>query len=153
MLSHKTTHRVRYSDTDKMGFVQHANYFRWFEIGRSELFRHLGLSYKKIEANGFFLPLAEVHCKYLFPSKYDDVLIIETTLDARVKAGMKFDYHIYSEDEKTTFAKGYTKHACLDRNGRVVRPPDFLTAVFNRTGRSSVSNISATKAQRHKEGV
>jgi acyl-CoA thioester hydrolase len=153
MISHKTTHRVRYSDTDKMGFVHHANYFRWFEIGRSELFRHLGLSYKEIEANGFFLPLSEVHCKYHSPSQYDDVLIIETTLDTSLKAGMKFDYHIYSEDEKTIIAKGYTKHACVDRSGRVVRPPGFLTAVLYRTGQSSVSNSSATKAQRHKEGV
>ena len=128
-LTHKTRHRVRYSDTDKMGFVYHANYFRWFEIGRSELFRHLGLSYKEIEANGFFLPLSEAHCKFSNPSQYDDLLILKTTLDTNVKAGMKFDYHAYSEDEKTTLATGYTKHACVDRSGRLVRPPEFLKMI------------------------
>ena len=132
MLTHKTTHRVRYSDTDKMGYVYHANYFHWFEIGRSEFMRHSGISYKEIEASGFFLPLSEAHCKFNTPSRYDDVLIMATTLDTGVRAGIKFDYHVYSEDEKTILAKGYTKHACVDRNGRVVRPPDFLMAALNR---------------------
>jgi len=134
MLTHKTTHRVRYSDTDKMGYVYHANYFHWFEIGRSEFMRHSGISYKEIEASGFFLPLSEAHCKFNTPSRYDDVLIMATTLDTDVRAGIKFDYHVYSEDEKTILAKGYTKHACVDRNGRVVRPPDFLMAALNRIG-------------------
>jgi acyl-CoA thioester hydrolase len=115
-----------------MGYVYHANYFRWFEIGRSEFMRHLGISYKEIEANGFFLPLSEAHCKFNTPSRFDDVLIMATTLDTDVRAGIKFDYHVYSEDEKTILAKGYTKHACVDRNGRVVRPPDFLMAALNR---------------------
>lgn len=130
MLTHQTTYRVRYGDTDKMGFVYHANYFRWFEIGRSELFRYLGLSYKEIEAKGFFLPLSEVYCKFKSPSQYDDVLIIETTLDPNYKAGMKFDYQLYSQDQKEILATGCTKHACVDRNGRLVRPPKFLMDVI-----------------------
>jgi len=109
-----------------MGFAYNANYFRWFEIGRTELLRSLGLTYKTVETKGIFLPVSEAFCKYIAPVKYDDILQIETALDTRIKAGMKFDYTIFSEDGKKNLAKGYTKHACVDRNGRVVRPPEFL---------------------------
>ena len=130
MFTHKTTCRVTYGDTDKMGFVYHANYLRWFEIGRSEMFRYLGVPYKSIESKGFFLPLSEVHCKFNSPSQYDDILLIETSLDTNIKAGMKFDYRIFSEDGKKILAKGYTKHACVDRSGRIVRPPKFLIEII-----------------------
>jgi len=126
MLTHKTTIRVRYGDTDKMGFVYHANYFRWFEVGRSEMLRSMGIPYKSIESKGFFLPLSEVHCKFNGPSQYDDVLYIETSLDTRYKAGMKFDYQIFSEGGGHPVAVGYTKHAFMDGSGRLVRPPKFL---------------------------
>ncbi|MBU0987002.1 MAG: acyl-CoA thioesterase [Proteobacteria bacterium] len=133
MLTHTTTYRVRYFDTDKMGFAYHANYFRWFEIGRSELFRHLGLSYKEIETQGCYLPLSEIHCKFKSPSEYDDLLVIETTLDPEVKAVMKFEYQIYTENGKKLLATGFTKHACVDRNGRVIRPPGFLVEAIRKS--------------------
>ena len=126
MLTHKTTCRVRYADTDKMGFVYHANYFRWFEVGRSEMFRSMGIPYKSIESKGIFLPLSEIHCKFNAPSQYDDILLIETSLDSHYRAGMKFDYQIFSENGDKLLASGYTKHACVDSGGRVVRPPKFL---------------------------
>lgn len=126
MTTHKTTCRVRYGDTDKMGFVYHANYFRWFEVGRSEMFRSMGIPYKSIESNGFFLPLSEMHCKFNTPSQYDDILVIETSLDLHYRAGMKFDYQIFSENGDKLLVSGYTKHACVDSGGRVVRPPKFL---------------------------
>ena len=121
---------MRYADTDKMGFVYHANYFRWFEIGRSEMFRDLGIPYSSIESKGFFLPLSEVHCRFNAPSRYDDILVIETSLDTRIRASMKFDYRVFNENNEKLLASGYTKHACVDRNGRVVRPPKFLMDVI-----------------------
>ena len=126
MLTHQTTSRVIYGDTDNMGFAYHANYLRWFEIGRAELFRAWGLTYKSIEDKGIFLPVSEAHCKFIYPAKYDDLLIIEATLDANVKGAVKFDYSIFNEDEKKILAEGYTKHACVEKNGRVIRPPEFL---------------------------
>jgi len=132
MLSHKTSYRVRYADTDKMGFAHHANYFRWFEVGRSELFRQIGLTYKEIEASGVYLPLSEIHCEFKSPAQYDDLLVIKTDLDASLKATLQFNYQIYSEDENTLVASGFTKHACMDSNGRVVRPPDFLVDVIQK---------------------
>lgn len=130
MLTHKTTVRVRYGDTDKMGFVYHANYFRWFEVGRSEMLRSIGIPYKLIESKGFFLPLSEMHCKFNGPSQYDDILLIKTSLDSRYKAGMKFDYQIFSEGGENSLAVGYTKHAFVDSSGRLVRPPKFLTDII-----------------------
>jgi acyl-CoA thioester hydrolase len=130
MPKHKTTCRVRYADTDKMGFVYHANYLRWFEISRSEMLRSMGISYKSLESKGFYLPLSEMYCKFNTPSQYDDILLIETSLDKRYRAGMKFDYQIFSENGDKLLASGYTKHACLDSDGRVVRPPKFLLDVI-----------------------
>lgn len=130
MIVHRTPYRVIYGDTDNMGVAYHANYFRWFEIGRSETFRTLGLTYKSIEEKGFFLPVSEAHCKYVSAARYDDLIIIETTVDLTVRAGMKFDYLIQSENGGRIHARGYTRHACIDANGKVVRPPPFLVEVI-----------------------
>jgi len=126
MLCHRTTSRVIYGDTDNMGVAYHANYLRWFEMGRTEMFRFLGLTYKSIESKGVYLPVSEAYCKFKSPARYDDLIVIETTLDTRVRGGIKFDYSIYREDGKTLLVQGYTKHACLNGSGRVVRPPAFL---------------------------
>lgn len=122
MITHKITYRVIYGDTDNMGIAYHSNYLRWFEIGRTEFFRYLGLTYKEIEERGIFLPVSEVYCKYLFPAHYDDVLIIETSLDTSVKASMNFNYLILSEQGNTILAKGKTRHAFTDRNARCINP-------------------------------
>jgi acyl-CoA thioester hydrolase len=130
-LSYKTHYRVIYGDTDNMGVVYYANYLRWFEIGRTELFRSLGITYKTIEAQGLFLPVTEVHSKFSAPATYDDEIIIETVLDTGFRAGMKFDYQIFKIDEKKPLASGYTKHAYLNSKGMVVRPPKFLKEIIN----------------------
>ncbi len=126
MGSHQTNYRVIYGDTDNMGIAYHANYFRWFEIGRTEMLRDLGMTYKTIEEKGYFFPVADVRCRFMTPVHYDDMLLIETTIDDSVRGGLKFDYGIFRQDSRTTVAKGYTRHACLDLTGHVVRPPDFL---------------------------
>ena len=133
MYRHRTTYRVIYADTDTMGQAYYGNYFRWFEIGRSEMFRALGLSYKAGEDNGIFLPVSEAHCKYARPAKYDDILVIETSLDPKIKAGLKFDYKIYQEDGEILLAKGYTIHPCMNREGKVVRPPKFINKIIAKT--------------------
>lgn len=132
MPTHKTTCRVIYGDTDNMGQAYYGNYFRWFEIGRNELFRSLGLAYAMVESRGIFLPVAETYCKYSVPARYDDFLTIETSLDSRLKGAIKFDYRIFGQDEKTLLAQGYTKHACLNREGKVVRPPQFIKEIIEK---------------------
>lgn len=121
-----TTCRVIYGDTDKMGVAYNANYLRWFEMGRTEMFRRLGLTYREIEERGIVLPVAEAWLKFLSPARYDDLLNITVVLDTTVKAGMKFDYEIFRNEDGELLAKGYTRHACLSSDGRVVRPPKFL---------------------------
>lgn len=125
-----TRYRLIYADTDRMGVAYHANYLRWFEIGRTEMFRELGMSYAEIESRGIFLPASEAYCKYLAPASYDQVIRIETRLDPSVRAGMKFDYAIFRDSDHTPLARGYTKHAFVNATGRVVRPPDFLKAII-----------------------
>lgn len=131
MLVHNATCRVIYGDTDKMGMAYHANYFRWFEIGRTEMFRRLGLSYRDIEEKGLYLPVSTAHCKFIAPARYDDTLTIETTLDTKVRGGMKFDYRLLRKGPDDLLATGYTKHACVDHDGRVVRPPTFIKALID----------------------
>jgi acyl-CoA thioester hydrolase len=123
---HKTRARVIYGDTDNMGMAYHANYFRWFEIGRTEYFRALGLSYREIEVRGVFLPVSEAFCKFVTPARYDDLLTIETTLDRSFRSGVRFEYRLLDEAGSTLMAKGFTKHACLNPEGKVIRPPAFL---------------------------
>ncbi|MEJ2223092.1 MAG: acyl-CoA thioesterase, partial [Desulfobacterales bacterium] len=92
----------------------------------------LGIAYESVESRGIFLPVAEAYCKYAVPAKYDDLLMIETTLDTRLKGAIKFDYRILSQDAETLLAQGYTRHACLNRDGKVVRPPAFIKEVFGK---------------------
>ncbi len=132
MTKYRTTHRVIYGDTDKMGIAYHANYFRWFEIGRAEMFREMGFTYREIENSGTFLPVSEAHCKFVAPAKYDDLIVIETAIDKTVRAGVKFQYTILTEDGKTVLAQGYTLHACKNAEGRVVRPPGFLADMITK---------------------
>ncbi len=126
MLTHRTQFRVIYGDTDSMGVVYYANYLRWFEIGRTELFRFLGLPYTEIEKKGYFLPVSETHCKFKSFARYDDIMTIETSYDESIKAGLKFDYRIFKDTEAEIFATGFTRHAFLDRTGKVVRTPEFI---------------------------
>ncbi|MBT8369922.1 MAG: acyl-CoA thioesterase [Deltaproteobacteria bacterium] len=150
MFSHRTSVRVIYGDTDNMGQAYYGNYFRWFEIGRSEMFRSLGLAYKAVEENGIFLPVSEAHCKYTTPAKYDDILVIETSLDNKIKAGLKFEYKIYDGDGQTLLAQGYTIHPCVNGEGKVVRPPRFIKDIIKKTinEQDSAQQISDKRNQR-----
>jgi acyl-CoA thioester hydrolase len=132
MLKSRIKYRVIYGDTDNMGYAYNANYLRWFEMGRGEMFRNLGLTYKTIEEKGYFMPLSEVQCKFLFPAKYDDILVIETTLDATFKGGMRFTYRVLDEEEKTVLASGISKHAFVNKDRKIVRPPGFVVDVIKK---------------------
>ncbi|MFC1877283.1 acyl-CoA thioesterase [Thermodesulfobacteriota bacterium] len=127
---HRTEYRVIYGDTDNMGVAYHANYLRWFEIGRAELFRSLGMTYKSIEEKGYFLPVSEAYCKFVDSARYDDLIVIETTVDSSLRAGMKFNYRILRKEDETGLVQGFTKHAYVDRSGRVIRPPRFITDIL-----------------------
>ena len=123
-----THYRVIYGDCDSMAIVYYANYLKLFEIGRTELLRETGLTYREVEDRGFFLPTTETYLKYCKPAEYDDLLTIETIIGFIKKASIRFDYVIYREEDKVV--QGYTIHACLDENDKIVRFPDFLLKIL-----------------------
>jgi len=118
-----TSYRVIYGDTDQMGVVYYANYLRWFERGRCELLRQLGVPYGTIEARGIHFPVVEAHCRYAKPARYDDVILIESCLESVSRAALIFRYRILREGESQPLADGTTKHACVNDQGKILRIP------------------------------
>jgi acyl-CoA thioester hydrolase len=116
--------RVRYAETDTMGVVYYANYFVWFEVGRTDLLRDAGWSYRDMEANGFLLPVLEANCCYRQSAKYDDELDVRTTGALLSPVRVKFSYDVVRPADDVLLASGYTVHASLDRGGRPCRLPD-----------------------------
>jgi acyl-CoA thioester hydrolase len=116
--------RVRYQETDGQGRVHHANYFTWFEMGRVELFRAMGHSYRELEAQGLLLVVAEIGCEYFLPAAYDDLLRLRTTTVRAKGARIEHHYEVHRGDE--LLARGRSVVACINRQGRVSRLPDFL---------------------------
>ncbi|HET6228375.1 MAG TPA: thioesterase family protein [Bacteroidia bacterium] len=93
----ETTVRVRYAETDRMGYVYYGNYAQYFEVGRVEALRQLGTSYKEMEDSGVMLPVYTCNLKYLKPAFYDDLLVIKTTIKELPKARINFDYEVYNQ--------------------------------------------------------
>lgn len=121
-ISHSVTLRVRYADTDKMGIVYNGTYFTYFEVGRTELMRHVGLAYTEFENAGYFLPLIEAKAEYKQPAYYDDILSIEAILKLSYSPIIRFDYNIFRD--KTTIAIGHTMHSFMNALTRKpVKPP------------------------------
>lgn len=119
---------VRYSETDMMGVVYHANFLPWFEIGRTALLKDLGISYRELEDQGYRLPVLEVAARYLRPARYDDQLEIVTVVRERPLVRIRLDYEVLRGEEM--LATGSTVHAFCDRDGGIVRPPGWVVARF-----------------------
>ncbi len=119
--SNRTGYRVIYGDTDKMGVAYYANYLRWFELGRSELLRQVGHPYRMIEERGTYFPVVEVSCRYFKSAHYDDLIVIQTALTMIARASLGFAYRIHLAGDDSLIASGSTKHACVDKDGRVRR--------------------------------
>ena len=124
MPSSVTTLRVRYAETDKMGVVYYANYLVWFEVGRTDLLRDSGWSYREIEADGYMLPVLEAACAYLQPARYDDELDVRTMGTLLSPVRVKFTYEVVRRADGVVLATGHTVHASIDRGGRPCRLPD-----------------------------
>lgn len=126
------TTRVIYGDTDQMGIAYHSNYFRWFEMGRTQYLRDLGLTYLEIEKRGYYLPVAQAYCKYISPARYDDLIQIETTMGEIKKASLTFSYIIRNREKENPLVKGYTQHVFTDRDGKIKRIPPFVLEVLDK---------------------
>jgi acyl-CoA thioester hydrolase len=128
---HRTTFRVRYAETDQMGVVYHANYLVWMEIGRVELVRSRGLNYKDLEASeGIFLGVVEASCRYQFPARYDQEVVVETEIVGANARMVEFSYRILVAGSEKLLARGSTKHLWLNRDMRPSRLPEKYHAVL-----------------------
>jgi acyl-CoA thioester hydrolase len=123
--SHEIAIRVRYAETDRMGLLHHANYFVYFEMGRTELLRQRGLSYREIEDSGHLLVIVDLHCKFKKPAYYDDLLTLRTTVERVTHVKIVHAYQVLREGQ--LLAEGHSTLACVDRDGRPQALPAVLT--------------------------
>jgi acyl-CoA thioester hydrolase len=110
--------RVRYKETDQMGIAHHANYFVWFEIGRTDLCRATGFSYPDIEARGFILVVTDMQCRYRIPYRYDDEVLIVTRVAEIASRSMTFAYELRDGTGATLHASGTSSHVWVDEKTR-----------------------------------
>jgi len=129
--------RVRYAETDNMGVVYYANYLVWFEVGRTDLLRHAGWSYREMEQEGFSLPVIEAHCAYSQPARYDDNVEVRTSGALVSPVRLRFDYEVARAVDGVVLAQGHTVHASLGRDGRPCRLPPRARVLFDRSGPSN----------------
>lgn len=136
---HTLNLRVRYSETDQMGTFYNSRVLEWFECGRTELLRAIGLPYAEMERQGVLLPVIEAHVRYLGRARYDDQLQLTTRVSMSGRVRMRFDVTVVRADGKGKVAEGYTVHAISDTDSKPIRPPDWLTrAMTTESGSSDV---------------
>lgn len=124
--------RVRYAETDQLGVVYHANYFVWFEVGRVELMRELGIIYKQLEIeDDCHIVVTEAQCRYERPARYDDVLRVRTRITEVHTRTICFGYEVLRDDSGEALAHGFTKHVVCGRNGRPKTLPEKYRKVFS----------------------
>ena len=123
---HEIELRVRYQETDRMGFVHHANYFTYFEIGRTELLRASGVEYRKMEDSGLLIVVVNAECRFRSPARYDDLLQLHTTVARLTRVKIEHKYELFRDDE--LLAVGRVTLAIIDRGGHVRRVPEWMQA-------------------------
>ena len=129
MDGHISKVRVRYAETDQMGVVYYANYLVWMEVGRVGYCKSIGFDYKQMELeDGVFLAVAESHCRYRSPARFDEEITIETTVTDASRRMVTFNYEMTCEERR--IAGGQTRHVFVGRNMRPVRLPDKYAVMF-----------------------
>ncbi len=124
MKQHETQIRVRYEDADPMGFLHHARYFTYFEIGRMEMFRAAGGDHRALEESGLFVVVVKAECRYHKPARYDDLLTVRTTLASVSMAKIEHEYELLRSDER--LATAHITLALVDGSGTVQPIPEWL---------------------------
>jgi acyl-CoA thioester hydrolase len=131
MISCETKIRIRYADTDQMKMVYYGRYFEYFESGRSDLLRQVGLPYPDIEAMGYFLPVIEAHAKYHKSARYDDLIAITTILREKPQARIRLEYRVHNVHSGELLAEGYTIHSFVNAvTQKPTRAPDRFREVI-----------------------
>lgn len=131
MKTHEITLRVRYAETDAMRVVYYSNYLVYFEVGRTEFTRQMGLRYAEWERHGrVYLAVVEATCRYRRPARYDDLLILRTTLAEVRSRSMVFTYELVNAETGKAIADGRTAHVCIDEEGHAVEIPPAVRAAL-----------------------
>ena len=126
MKIHEFNVRVRYSETDQMGVVYHGNYAQYFEMGRVEWLRNMGVSYKWMEENGVMLPVVSLTMNYKKPARYDDLITVKTIFKSQTSVKIEFDYEIYNENQELlTIAHSVLVFVDM-KTGRPITPPNYV---------------------------
>ena len=126
MKIHEFNVRVRYSETDQMGVVYHGNYAAYFEMGRVEWLRNMGVSYKWMEENGVMLPVVSLTMNYKKPARYDDLITVKTIFKSQTSVKIEFDYEIYNENQELlTIAHSVLVFVDM-KTGRPMLPPEYV---------------------------
>tara|TARA_A100001011_G_scaffold394027_1_gene485415 strand:- start:248 stop:649 length:402 start_codon:yes stop_codon:yes gene_type:complete len=131
MLSSSTEIRVRYEETDQMGVVYHAKYFNWFEVARVQLLDEIGIPYKELEKEGYFLPVLSCSAIFKHPAHFDDRLIIMLEISLASLLRLKVAYEVWRKD--LMIATGTTEHAFISKDGKVIRPPASFVSLLEGT--------------------
>ena len=127
MICAETKIRVRYADTDQMKMVYYAKYFEYFEQGRSDLLRQMGLPYSEIEKMGYYLPVVEAHANYKRPARYDELLNVKIMVREMPAARVRIEYEVYNTDTNELLAEGYTLHSFVNAStGKPARAPELF---------------------------
>lgn len=130
--AHRSQCRVLYGDTDAGGVVYYANYLRFFELGRTELMRDLGCTYRELEGQGLILPVVESYSRYKASALYDDLLTIRTALVEVRRVSCRFDYVITRGPDQQLLTKGFTVHAVVNRAGRLAKFPEAVYEILHK---------------------
>lgn len=132
MINHEIQFRVRYGETDQMGYVYYGNYAQYFEMGRVEWLRNLGTSYKRMEDSGIMLPVLNLNIDYKKPAKYDDLLTLKTTLLKKPLVKIEFGFEIFNESNEL-LTIGYTSLVFIDmKRNRPTKAPDYILEKINK---------------------
>jgi len=131
--------RVRYAETDQMGVVYHANYFVWFEVGRVELLRQMGFSYRDMEqSDGCFIAVVDARCRYKAPARYDDEVIVRTHLKNVRESLVHFGYELVRASDSLLLAEGETTHIVTDAQMKTWTIPEKYVGAFREAANKSV---------------
>ncbi|MDP4180563.1 MAG: thioesterase family protein [Bacillota bacterium] len=130
MLITETKLIVRYAETDRMGIVHHSNYPIWFEAGRTDFIRKVGLPYSQIEDRGIMLPLLELKCNFKSPANYEDEIIVKTSIKEMTYTRIVFYYEVYKDKQESVLSTGETMHVWTDKNLKPVNLKKFAPEIY-----------------------
>lgn len=129
MIKSVTKIKVRYAETDQMGFVYHSNYFVWMDVGRTQMLEEIGLPYNEFEAKGYMLPVIEANILYKSPARFNDTVLVHSFIKTQPKLRILITYELFCGE--TMLCQGYTSHVFVKENVKPVRPPLHFTEKIN----------------------